>query len=223
MSAAPPGCALGLSGPTLNPGDALRNARRNALSELAATNARTRVELESELLVSAGGQRGGEFTRQDISGAVRNAKVVAMWAEQVTHPQTRAVERHVYAMACERDASAAGLVDPTVPAWILNVPNDDARVCALGVGGPTRNPYDQPKAALRDARRALAASLESELEAILIDTGRRPLIASELQTTDRAQQLADSVTELDAEWADPAGTGPLGLKQTLYGLICVDF
>jgi len=219
---APPGCAIGLSGPTLNPGDALRNARRQALTELAGGNANTIVQIDSELLVSGGAQRGGEFTRQDISGAVRDARIVAIWAEGAPSRHNGTHERHVYALACDRGAPASRLADPTVPCWILNVPSDDTRVCALGIGGPTRNPLDQPAATLRDARNALAAALESKLEAVIIDTGRRkPLIAAELQSSERARQRAESVDEFEATWEDVDGQGPLGLKLVQYGLVCV--
>jgi hypothetical protein len=218
---APEGCAIGFSGPTLDPGDALRYARLSALTELVSGHASTTVHVESELLSSAGGQRGGEFTLQEIAGTLRDAKIVAMWAESSEDEHTQTYERHVYALACARGAAAGGLTDPTLPAWILNLPDDGFRACALGVGGPTRDPRDQPDAALRDARRALASTLESELEARIIDTGRRPLIASELQATERALARAEAVTALDDEWLDAAGSGPLGLKATLYGLICV--
>jgi hypothetical protein len=219
---APPGCAIGFSGPTLDPGDAVRRAREDALSALVSGDVRTVVYIESELLVSGGGQRGAEFTRQDISGAIRDAKIVAMWVERALNEHLRTHERHVYAMACSRGSAAARLSDPTVPAWILNLPDDGTRACALGVGGPTRNPNDQPAAALRDGRRALAAALGSELESIVIDTGpHRPRVASDLQTTERARARVESVDEFEAEWEDTDGNGPLGLKQTLYGLVCI--
>ena len=32
----------------------------------------------AKILVSGGGRRGAEFTRQDISGGIRNAKIVGM-------------------------------------------------------------------------------------------------------------------------------------------------
>jgi len=219
---APPGCAIGFSGPTLDPGDAVRGARRDALSALASGDAGAVVHIESELLVSAGGQRGGEFTKQDISGAIRSARIVAMWVERAENEHLPTRERHVYAMACARGAAAAGLTDPTVPAWILNLPDDGTRACALGIGGPTRNPSDQPDAALRDGRRALASALGSDLETRIIDTGaHRALIASDLQTTERARTRAAAVSELDAAWQDAEGNGPLGLEQTLYGLVCI--
>lgn len=217
---------VGFSGPTLDPGDAIRNARRDALIQLASAGARTTVRVDSELLVSASGQRdgqsSGEFTRQDLSGAVHHARVVAMWAERLAPEHSQTTERHVYALACDSGAAATGFSTPNVPPWVLNVPDDGTRICALGVGGPTRNPNKQPDATLRDARRALGATLESKLDAIFIDTGNRtPLIAARLAVTERARARAEAVSRLEATWRDADGAGPLALKQTLYGLVCV--
>ena len=47
------------------------------------------VHVESELWVSGGGQRGGEFTKQDITAVLRNAKIVAMWAERAVKAKKR--------------------------------------------------------------------------------------------------------------------------------------
>jgi hypothetical protein len=220
---APPGCAIGFSGPTLDPGDAIRRARRNALEQLAASDLRTTTRLHSELFVDGSGDgHGGEFSYQDITGSVTKSPIVAIWAELSKDPRSTTNVRHVYAMSCRRGVEPAGMSKPGVPAWVLNVPEDDSRTCALGVGGPTRNPRDQAPAALRDGRRALGAALESRLHQIIIDTGRtNPRVASQLETTSWALSRVASAENLDREWRDDSGSGPLGLKQVLYGLVCI--
>ena len=95
-------------------------------------------------------------------------------------------------------------------------------MCALGVGGPTWDPRDQRPSTLRDGKRALAAALESRLHQIVIDTGRSSaLVATELETTDRALARAEAALDLDEEWWDGDGSGPLGLRSVLYGLVCI--
>jgi hypothetical protein len=223
LARAPKGCAIGFSGPTLDPGDAIRYARRAALRQLATGGADAMVHVESELYVAGSDrQRGGEFTRQDIEGTVRDSRIVAMWAERTRDPRSLTKVRHVYAMACGAGSEPPDLGDPAYPEWLLNAPEGNGEICAVGAGGPTYDPRDQEPATLRDARRALAEALESRLHQIIIDTGdRNPRVASELATTEAALARAESASELDDVWSDQNGDGPLGLPGVLYGLVCV--
>jgi hypothetical protein len=223
LQTAPDGCAIGFSGPTLNPGDAVRYARRAALRQLAAGHETTRVHVESELLVTGSNkQRGGEYTRQEVEGTLRDSRIVAMWSERTRDPRSETRVRHVYAMACQEGTEPPGVVEPPFPTWLLNLPPRDGEICAIGVGGPTYDPRDQEPGTLRDGRRALAAALESRLHQIIIDTGERnPRVQSELATTEAALERADSAEELDESWSDQHGDGPLGLKGVLYGLVCI--
>jgi hypothetical protein len=223
LATSPEGCAIGFSGPTLDPGDAIRYARQAALRQLASGAAETRVHVESALYVSGSRQqRGGEFTRQDIEGTVRDSRIVAMWAERTRDPRSQTKVRHVYAMACNEGAEPPDLADPAYPDWLLNTPDGNGEICGVGAGGPTYDPRDQEPGTLRDARRALAEALESRLHQIIIDTGEHnPRVASELATTEAALARAEAASELDDQWSDQSGDGPLGLKGVLYGMICV--
>lgn len=214
------GCAIGFSGPTLNPGDAIRRARREALSQLAIRSDGL-VHVSSELLVS-GSRHGGEFTRQDVKASVRDSRIVAMWVEHTSDLRSAGRVRHVYALSCHRGAEPEQLPSIDYPSWLLNVPERPGQMCALGVGGPTLDSWDQRDATLRDARSALAASLESKLEQVIIDTGERnPLVASHFEASERAVARAQRAVELEEEWSDEVGIGPLGLRNVLYGLVCV--
>jgi hypothetical protein len=206
----------------LNPGDAIRGARRNALTQLAAGDASTTAHITSELFVTGGNMRGGEFSHQDILGSVRDSQIVGMWAKLTPDPGSTTRVRHVYATACRRGSRPPELPDPAFPAWLLDLPESLTRACALGVGGPTLDPRDQYRAALRDGRQALAAALESRLHQIIIDTGRaNPRVASQLETTRRALARAATAETLRDVWRDETGTGPLGLSEVLYGLVCI--
>jgi hypothetical protein len=223
LQLAPDGCAIGFSGPTLDPGDAIRYSRRDALRQLASTDKQTRIHIESELYVTGSGQqRGGEFTRQDIEGSVREARIVALWAERTHDPRSMTKVRHVYGMACHEGAEPPDLDAPVFPSWLLNVPEQEGRICAIGVGGPTYDPRDQEPRTIEDGRNALAEALDSRLHQIIIDTGvRNPRVASELETTEAARARAKAAQELDRQWSDVEGNGPLSLKGVLYGLVCI--
>lgn len=220
----PVGCAAGYSGPTLDPGDAIRQARRNAIDGLAAD--RLGVRIESELRI---GTRGplGEATTQEVHGILAESRIVAMDSRMVgvraSTGSAGPALREVYALACPADLQAGGVPVAHHPGWLLNIPADSKRICAVGVGGPTRDPDHQRKAALRDGRRALAATLESWVHRRILDRGRgRVRSSSSSRATERATALAHAVEALDDAWTDTRGTGPLATPGLIYGLACVD-
>jgi hypothetical protein len=221
LSQAPEGCAIGFSGPTLNPGSAIRNARRSALQSLVSGSAESSIHIDSTLLTSET-SRDREYTRQDIEGFVSASRIVKMWAEVTAAPPSSTRVRHVYALACEEGVSPPGVTEPDYPGWVLNLPHQPGKTCALAVGGPTWDPRRQTSVALEDGRRALAETLESHLRQVIEDDGwTSPRVTSEMQTTERALSKAESVGELDVEWRDDEGIGPLGLREVLYGMVCV--
>jgi hypothetical protein len=221
LSQAPEGCAIGFSGPTMNPGSAIRNARTSALQSLVSGSAASSIHIQSTLLTSSA-ERDREYTRQDIEGVVRGSRIVKMWAEVTADPPSSTRVRHVYALACDEGVTPPGVTEPDYPSWVLNLPRQPGRLCTLAVGGPTWDPRRQTSVALEDGRRALAEALESQLRQVIEDDGRSsPRVLSEMKTTERALAKAESANELDPKWRDDEGIGPLGLREVLYGVVCV--
>jgi hypothetical protein len=219
----PSGCAAGFSGPTLNPGDAIRQARRSALENLAAQTLGVRIE--SALLLDSGGVVL-EHTRQDVGGVIARSSIFALSAGE-DHDASMAAElREVSALACPADARpvALGIAEPGFPAWLLEDPAVPDRICVLAVGGPTRDPVKQREAALRDGRGALSLAIESRVRRIsLDDRGSRLRVASGTEPTQGGRTLAHaSDTRLSREWLDAQGAGPLGLPGVLYGVMCAE-
>jgi hypothetical protein len=213
----PDGCATGTSGPTLDPGNAIRYAREAALRNLATST--LGVEVQSELRFAGGELR--EVTTQRTAGILANARIVAMWSELDLHEDVARIER-VHALACLGGAAPDGLPAPPYPDWVLRVPDRDDRLCALGVSGPTRDPRNQEPTALDDGQRALAAALESQIYTRTVDDGRHMAhIATWMETSAESLAHARRATELSEQWRDDAGDGPLGLPGVLYGLVCV--
>jgi hypothetical protein len=210
---------VGFSGPTLDPGRAIRRARVNALEALAA--GRLGVVVDSELRISSGGV--SEVTTQEISGVLANSRIVAMGSGRVTIGDDRGGRREVYALACPSGTKTPGIPRPGFPDWILNIPSEPDRICVSGVGGPTRNPNDQGAAALRDAHDALAHAVETRVRRMSLDDGKGlARVASETDSTERARDLVARVDSLDAEWLDVEGRGPVAIAGVLYGLACVE-
>jgi len=212
----PSGCAVGFSGPTLNPGDAIRRARTHSLENLAAET--LGIEVRSELRLSESGS--SEITEQAIIGIIQQSRIVAMTS--IEEPDGIGELREVYALACPNERRTSDIHHSELPDWILNVPRESDRLCATGIGGPTWYPQRQRQAAIRDARSALALAIESRIETRTLDSGRGLAhVSSSSASTERARDRANTVETLEAEWLDPDGRGPLGLEGVLYGLACV--
>ncbi len=217
----PARCAVGHSGPTLNPGHAIRQSRLNALESLAAAQLGTRIE--SDLLIDGEGVVA-QFTEEHILGVLRDAQIVAMAADaRGASAAARGALRSpaMFALACRGARAPAGLPAPDHPEWLLRVPDHGGRLCVHAIGGPTRRPEDQREAALRDGRAALAAALESAVERRVVDDGRNlARVFSNTKSTEWAIERASSVDTLEFEWLDESGRGPLGLRGVLYGVVC---
>jgi hypothetical protein len=217
LTAPPEGCAIGFSGPTLNPGDAVRRARTHSLENLAAEV--LGVKITSELRISETGS--SEITEQRVSGIIQQSRIAAMTSVAQAGAGKRL--REVYALACPDDLRTADVPHPDFPDWILNLPRDPARLCAIGIGGPTWYPDQQREAALRDAQAALALVIESHIQTRSLDSGRGLAhVHSTSASTERARERAASVASLEADWLDAKGEGPLGLAGVLYGRVCVN-
>lgn len=219
VEAPPAGCAVGASGPTLNPRNAIRHARLSAIESLAAGS----LEVDVQTISGTGSRGSFEVSAQALSGTLENARIVALWADTESVGETRSRLRQVYALACWPDASLAGLPRPDFPHWLIEPPAEPGEICATGIAGPTWKSEDQSASALRDARLALAIALESRIEKRIYDDGRGAArMARQIDPSIAALERAAAAERLDREWLDVEGTGPVGLPGVLYGLACIE-
>lgn len=216
----PARCAVGASGPTLNPRNAIRYSRVSAIESLAAGS----LEVEIQTISGVGGARGAfEISAQSLSGTLANARIVALWAETNPYGQGRARVRQVYALACWPDADVSGLPGLDYPRWLIEPPSESGRICATGIAGPTWKKEDQQPSALRDARLAIAVALESRIEKRIFDDGHGVAkMARKIDPSPAALRRSAAADELENEWRDEDGKGPMGLPGLLYGLACIE-
>lgn len=242
----PDGCAVGVSGPTLNPRNAIRNARFSAIETLAADS----LSVDVQSMTGVGPYGSFEVSAQALSGSLADARIVSLWSESgpetaATRSLTRERSRRgprrlkwVYALACWPSAVAREVPRPAYPVWLIDPVLTAAtegtsessslsgiareRICATGIAGPTWRPADQPASALRDAQRALAVALESRIEKRIFDDGHGVArILREVEPSSAALARAGEATALSQEWYDERGDGPIGLPDVLYGLACI--
>lgn len=212
----PKDCALGLSGPTVNPGDAVVYARADALQNLALGDAT--VKLDSIQTIEEGAElRYRSVLKQHAHGRLEGARIVRVWADR--EGRGRAGTRDVvYALACRPEAAARFAPWPGYEALVAV---DAGRACAWGFAGPTLL-SNQNERALDDAKRRLAEVLAADVESILVDFDLTDVqgwshVAAPADV--QARVNADAVAEGDK--LDTDGTGPLGLKGVAYVLACL--
>ncbi len=217
----PPGCAVGASGPTLNPRHAIRNARLAAIEALAAS--RLEMTIQSITVSDSATSSGLEISTQTLSGQVANARIAALWADRDQVEGSRNWLRGVYALACWPEADLRDVSAVDYPSWLIEPPERPGQICATGVAGPTWKAVEQVDSALRDARFALAVSLESRIEKRVFDPGRGVArFARQVDPSPAATARAAAASSLERRWLDERGTGPMGLEGALYGLVCVE-
>lgn len=212
-------CALGHSGPTVNPGDSMRNAMEVARQELAAQKLNARIVDFNDI----NKQDATEYNFQEIEGMLENTAIVA------SHTDGRPDDPHFltresYALAClqGREARVSGSLNKAVPEWIrVYQPPKGGQVCALGISGPTLNAWDQEKYALRNGAEALVRMRSVHVYSAMSTEGDQVMAwnhAEEIQDGDIEAQLASA--KVTQKWADPKGLGPYRLPGVLYTLVC---
>lgn len=215
----PESCAVGSSGPTLDPRNSIRHARVSALVNLAEDE--LDVDVQS---ITGSGRRGTfEMTTQSLSGQVADARIVAIFAETMTGADRRGRIRQVHALACRPEADGSRIPTPDYPAWLNEPTRGRSGICAIGIAGPTWKPEDQAASALSDARVSLGFALGSRIEKRIFDDGRGVVkTARQVDPTAGAIARAASAEALEEQWLDEDGDGPLGLVGVLYGLACIE-
>lgn len=201
----PRDCAIGMSGPTLNPGDGLRYAQENARHNLAGATLGVKIE---RVILDSTEDLPMEQSSQEIRGRLNNIGIRAMWA-RAKDSRTSSTTREVYALACE-------------PGVLLAGEQEEIPHCALGIAGPTLDPDDQQASALEDAVMALAARLETRIHTRIEDDGQSVVtFYRHSQVSDALVERARSGARKRQHWLDAKGAGPLVIKGVMYLLACL--
>ncbi|MDB4983637.1 MAG: hypothetical protein JWM82_4389, partial [Myxococcales bacterium] len=226
LTAQPEGCALGQSGPTLKPTDALREARRRARASLI-----TAVEKINQRAVSVVGSSGArdqhhEVILEQVEGWVRRSTIVALWYDdRGTGPN--GAPGTAYAAACLADVSppatrasvARTEAHRAAPAWVYGVASPNGQLCAAGVSGPTMDAEDARANAEASARAELAEGIAAhvKLAAGIFDDETLVGAVTDVPESCRAQAAAARVV---ASWTDERGVGPVPSPGMSYAFVC---
>ena len=218
--------AVGFSGATFWPQDAIGHAAEDARGKLALSlSAHYEVLGESVETATGSGRTGAAATdsikQLDLLKAatdlvVQNSRIEATWVDELG---ARGEAGSAWALAV-LDTGASrpgGAVDANgarkgnaMPAWLDQLPASGGRIYAAGYSGPTF----EPEAALANASDAaidnLCAALHSHVQAytLLVETGTGLSVDDFSKTDDPEAQLKDLVKKsarVEAVWVDEQG------------------
>ena len=211
------GCGTGYSGPTLNPGDAIRNAQAAALGEFAEAQG---VHISS--LAFDDGHRVRSVATYVSEAVLANVRVVAIETQRNGRADD-ATARVTHAIAC-RLGSEPSIAAQNAPAWVID-PRAAAKrgeLCAVGLSGPTLDAADAPAFASRDAARALASvrNVLVSRSAADIDMTSYVILRSDAKVSDDAVDAMVAQSQERERWVDDEGRGPLALPKTTFVLRC---
>ena len=210
-------CGTGYSGPTMNPGDAIRQAQAAALGSFAEAEG---VHVET-VTVDTGDHVSSVSTL--VSEAVlKNVRVVAVETQR-TGRSDDAAARVTHALACRVGSEPSGLVR-NAPAWVID-PRGAAgatEVCAVGISGPTLEPSDAQILANRDGARALAAIRSVNVKRTSADYSNEyyVILRSDAEVPESAVEDALQSSKEREHWVDDEGRGPLALPRSTFVLRC---
>lgn len=115
--------------------------------------------------------------------------------------------------------------DKAVPGWVLKVPGEKDRLCAVGVSEPTYFREDARKYASENARSELARTIHVNIKSIMVDitTEKGGDIAEGriIEASSWASDAALKESEITSFWYDEEGIAPVRKKGVSYALACM--
>ena len=221
-------CAIGESGPTLVPTDALAEARRKARALLATQSADRKTRSTTTVATSGSQTAVRQLVMEQSHGWVRSSEIVTMWYDTSgIGPGT--APGAAYALACplqDLPPDAARWIDHWReqrggPSWLYSLAGDPNRLCVVGVCGPTLNKADASSNAEDNARAELAEAIALHADstsAVLEDD--ETFYAAVTKACDDCEESAKA-GEVVERWFDERGEGPLPFAGTAYALMCL--
>jgi hypothetical protein len=222
-------CAVGETGPTMIPTDALAESRRKARARLATRNADHHTNRSATAVIDSTEQiKVRQIILENSVGTVQNAEIVTMWYDAVGSGPAHA-PGSAYAMACPSNnvpPDAATWISRWReqrggPHWIYTLPGQSNRLCVVGICGPTVKQSDASTNAEDIARKELAEAISMRAESTSAVLNDETLYAAVTTPCETCEERAKAGRIIE-RWFDDRGDGPFPYPGTAYALMCLD-
>jgi hypothetical protein len=226
LNGQPEGCALGHSGPTLKPTDALREARRRARASLVMAVEKIHNKAISSVAGRDERDQYHEVILEQAEGWVRRSTIVALWYdERGVGPDGAAGT--AYAAACfpegappaTREFVARMEARRAAPSWVYGAESPAGQICAAGLSGPTMETKDALANAEAAARDEVAEGIAAHVKVATGIFDNEAVVGAVTAVPDdcRARAAAGRVV---ASWTDERGVGPVPFSGMIYVFVC---
>jgi hypothetical protein len=220
--------AVGFSGPTFWPQDAINNAMEDARGKLALA-----MSSKVERYTQVGGVSSDnalDVTKEATDVVMQNSRIDSTWVDAQGELNEAG---SVWALAVldkgagkEHGLSEANGKNGS-PGWLNRLPTSKARLYAAGYCGPTFRPEDALEYAGDQAIKNLAASLRSHVQAynLVIATTNGQAVDDFAHAEDPEQELIDRVrkkAKVEQVWVDKEGVRPGDPPGAVWALAAID-
>jgi hypothetical protein len=224
--------AIGHSGPTFWPQDALNNAAEDARGKLAI-GLQAKMEMLTKVAEHNGQTSGFDLVKAATDMVMQNSRVEATWVDTAGE---RGEPDNVWALAFI-EVQAAKLKGSGqaveagrqlgVPPWLDRLPTDQGRLYAYGYSGPTFRPDDAVEYAGDDAVENLAKALRSHVQAYrLLVENTTGMSVDEFSNTERPdddfKELVKKKAKVEQTWVDKKGARAGYPPGSVWALAWVD-
>jgi len=227
--------AVGRSGPTFWPQDALANARENARGKLALQLA-AHVERFGAASESSSGRAANlvDIDKEATDVLLQNARIEATWVDEAGDRDERG---SVWALAVldlddrgtpfAHAPSAGQKKGNAMPGWLDNLPSAGSRVYATGYAGPTFRPEKALDYAGEAAIDNLAQTLRSRVQAyqLLVENATGLSVDQFSHADDPDQAFLDLIRQnarIEQVWVDEDGVRPGDPPGSAWALAVID-
>jgi len=225
--------AVGRSGPTFWPQDALNNAREDARGKIALQLTAHVERYGAATDASGRAARALDIDKEATDVLLRNARIEATWVDEAGE---RDEVGSVWALAAlDLDAqgrTAQGAVGASakgnaMPGWLDRLPGSPGKVYATGYSGPTFRPGKAVDYAGDAAVDNLAATLRSRVQAyqLLVQNATGLSVDEFSHSEDPERSFRDLVQKgarIEQVWVDEDGSRPGDPPGSAWALAVID-
>jgi len=224
--------AVGRSGPTFWPQDALNNAREDARGKIALQLTAHVERYGAATDASGRAAHAVDIDKEATDVLLRNARIEATWVDEAGERDEPA---SVWALAVldldaqgrPAQAAMAPAKGNAMPAWLDRLPSSPGKVYATGYGGPTFRPGKALDYAGDAAVDNLAATLRSRVQAYqLLVQNATGLSVDEFSHSDDPEQsfrdLVQKGARIEQIWMDEDGLRPGDPPGSAWALAVID-
>lgn len=209
--------AMGYSGPTFWPQDAINNASEDARGKLALSLSSNAESYRQEVQTSGGHASALDLTKEATDLVMQNSRIESQWVDEAGQLGEAGGVYALASITLSGDRKERAIDGPDknnkMPGWLDRLPSSTGKLYAAGYSGPTFRPDDAMQYAGDQAVTNLASALRSRVQAyeLLVQTQTGMSVDDFSHTANPDQEFLELVKKnarIEQVWVDEDGNRP---------------